>query len=190
MSNISLSPGQTITLVYTGTLKSFSFGTFDVGYIEDSQDPTSVNMFPKSDIRSINTTASAKESIPESEFYNHDSYGDIRFNPNETCGGPVLLYRSHNTYDRTYHKTIITREITDPEKNALRLSADPTSSPTNSSTDQKMSEAQMVEESQRQLTEWHQDSDGDDIPDKDDNDYGEVFQMVLQNNIPQILSSL
>lgn len=86
MTNVSLAPGETITLVYTGTLKSFSFGKFDVGYLEDSQDPTSVNALPKSDIRTINTTAADKESIPESEFYNHDSYGDIRFNPNETCG--------------------------------------------------------------------------------------------------------
>lgn len=86
MRNVTLSPGETITLVYTGTLKSFSFGKFDVGYLEDSQDPTSANALPNAHIRTINTTASNKESIPESEFYNHDSYGDIRFNPNETCG--------------------------------------------------------------------------------------------------------
>lgn len=86
LRNVVLSPGETVTLVYTGTLKSFSFGKFDVGYLEDSQDPTSVNDLPNAHIRTINTTASGKESIPESEFYNHDSYGDIRFNPNETCG--------------------------------------------------------------------------------------------------------
>lgn len=86
LRNISLPRDESLTLVYTGTLKSFSFGKFDVGYLEDTQDPTSANAIPKAHIRSINTTASGKESIPESEFYNHDSYGDIRFNPNETCG--------------------------------------------------------------------------------------------------------
>lgn len=86
MRNVSLAPGETITLVYAGTLKSFSFGKFDVGYLEDNQDPTSNNAIPKAHVRTTNTTASNKESIPESEFYNHDSYGDIRFNPNETCG--------------------------------------------------------------------------------------------------------
>jgi len=53
-------------------------------------------------------------------------YGDIRFNPNETCGGPLLLWRSHNTFDKTYHKTIIVRDIPDPDKNASTLSKDPT----------------------------------------------------------------
>lgn len=85
LRNISLARGETLTLVYTGTLKSFSFGKFDVGYLEDSQDPTSAKTLPESDIRTINTTASNK-SLLEGEFYNHDSYGDIRFNPNETCG--------------------------------------------------------------------------------------------------------
>lgn len=127
LRNVSISPRETITLVYTGTLKSFSFGKFDVGYLEDAQDPTSTKAIPKSEIRTINTTASEKESLPESEFYNHDSYGDIRFNPNETCGGPILLWRSHNTYDRTYHETLIKREIVDPVSNATRLSSDPTS---------------------------------------------------------------
>lgn len=194
LRNISFAPGETITVVYTGTLKSFSFGKFDVGYLEDSQDPTSTKAIPKDDIRSINNTASDKASIPESEFYNHDKYGDIRFNPNETCGGPILLWRSHNTYHRTYHKALIAREIVDSDKNALRLSVDPTSNPTNNNTNprpaEKLNDAQLAEKSQRELAEWNQDSDSDDIPDKDDNDYGEVFQMVMKDNLPQILSSL
>lgn len=194
LRNVSISPGETITLVYTGTLKSFSFGKFDVGYLEDTQDPTSTQAIPKSEIRSINTTASEKESLPESEFYNHDSYGDIRFNPNETCGGPILLWRSHNTYDRTYHEALIKREIVDPVENAVRLSSDPTSqNPARSGTTrpaQQLTESQLADKSQAQLSSWQKDSDGDSIPDKDDNDYGDVFQMVMQNNIPQILSSL
>lgn len=190
LRNISLPRDESLTLVYTGTLKSFSFGKFDVGYLEDTQDPTSANAIPKAHIRSINTTASGKESIPESEFYNHDSYGDIRFNPNETCGWPIMLWRSHNTYDRTYHKTLITRVIPDAQQNALRLSADPTSRPANSRPVEALNADQQRAKSQTQLAEWNQDSDGDEIPDKDDNDYGDIFQMVIQNNIPQILSSL
>lgn len=73
------------------------------------------------------------ENIPEKDFYNHDVYGDIRFNPNETCGGPVLLWRSHNTYDRTYHKTIIVRQITNPDEKANELSQDPTTAFENTS---------------------------------------------------------
>lgn len=194
LRNVSISPGETITLVYTGTLKSFSFGKFDVGYLEDTQDPTSTKAIPKSEIRSINTTASEKESLPESEFYNHDSYGDIRFNPNETCGGPILLWRSHNTYDRTYHEALIKREVADPVANAVRLSSDPTSQNSKKSGTsrpaQQLTESQLAEKTQRDLNAWQKDSDGDSIPDKDDNDYGDVFQMVMQNNIPQILSSL
>lgn len=101
-----------------------------------------------------------------------------------------MLWRSHNTYDRTYHKAVITRVIPDADQNALRLSSDPTSSPTNSRPTERLSEAQMREKSQKQISEWSQDSDGDDIPDKDDNDYGDIFEMIMQNNIPQILSGL
>lgn len=101
-----------------------------------------------------------------------------------------MLWRSHNTYDRTYHKTLITRVIPDAQQNALRLSADPTSRPANSRPVEALNADQQRAKSQTQLAEWNQDSDGDEIPDKDDNDYGDIFQMVIQNNIPQILSSL
>lgn len=101
-----------------------------------------------------------------------------------------MLWRSHNAYDRTYHKAVITRVIPDAEQNALRLSADPTSVPPNSRPVDVLNEDQQRAKSQKQLAEWNQDSDADEIPDKDDNDYGEIFQMVLKDNIPQILSSL
>jgi len=89
-----------------------------VGYLEDKNDPTSTKNISRDKILTINKSATQLNSIPENDFYNHDVYGDIRFNPNETCGGPLLLYRSHNTYDRTYHKTFIVRDISDPDKNA------------------------------------------------------------------------
>lgn len=73
-------------------------------------------------------------SIPENDFYDHDVYGDIRFNPNETCGGPLLLWRSHNAYDRTYHKTVLAREIQNPDKNALELGQNPSDALTSSTT--------------------------------------------------------
>jgi hypothetical protein len=101
-----------------------------------------------------------------------------------------MLWRSHNTYDRTYHKTVITRVIPDAQQNALRLSTDPTITPSQSRPFEVLNEDQQREKSRKQITEWNQDSDGDEIPNKDDNDYGDVFQMVMQNNIPQILSSL
>lgn len=193
LRSITLAPGETITIVYLGTLRSFSFGKFDVGYLEDSQDPTSTKMIPKADIRTINQTALEKDSIADSDFYNHDNYGDIRFNPNDTCGGPVLLWRSHNNYDRTYNKTMITREIVDSDKNALRLSVDPTSSPVSNpvrTSTKALTPDELAEQSQSQLSAWQKDSDGDDIPDKDDNDYGDMFQMVIKNSIPQVLMEL
>lgn len=190
LRNVSISPGETIKLIYNGTLKSFSFGKFDVGYLEDSEDPTSENTISQSDIRTINPVGLDKDSIPENEFYNHDSYGDIRFNPNETCGGPILLWRSHNIYDRTYHKTAIVRDVVDPYANAVGLSRDPTQASDISRPAQELTESQVAERAQAQFSEWQKDSDGDQIPDKDDNDFGEVFQMVMKNNIPQILMSL
>lgn len=123
----TLKPGQSIKIVYNGTLRSFSFGHFDVGYLEDKDDPISADDIPKDKIFSINSTASQLDKIPEKDFYNHDNYGDIRFNPNETCGGPLLLWRSHNAYDRTYHKTVIVRDIQDPDKNATEVTQNPTS---------------------------------------------------------------
>ncbi len=56
-----------------------------MGYLEDARDPRSSALISKEKVRSIHPTASLLENIPEFDFYNHDVYGDIRFNPNETC---------------------------------------------------------------------------------------------------------
>ena len=119
LRSYSLSPGQSIKIVYRGSLQSFSFGTFDVGYLEDKNDPNLNSTITADQIKTINPKVSSLTSIPEKDFYNHDVFGDIRFNPNETCGGPALLWRSHNTYDRTYHKTLIVRDIADPDAAAV-----------------------------------------------------------------------
>ena len=144
---------------------------------------------PKDKVFSINSTASQLEKIPEKDFYNHDNYGDIRFNPNETCGGPLLLWRSHNVYDRTYHKTIIVRDVQDPDANAVATSQDPTSTiqsatttfqstssatSTTSSTDS----AAILETAQSDLSTWNADGDGDTIPDNADDDNGDVFEIT------------
>ncbi len=189
-----LKSGQSIKIVYKGSLRSFSFGHFDVGYLEDKNDPTSNNDIPKDKVFSINTTASQLEKIPEKDFYNHDNYGDIRFNPNETCGGPLLLWRSHNTYDRTYHKTVIVRNIQDPDKNAMESaqsitssasstssgtssasSSSATSSPVSSLSDEEYQS--ILSSSQSDLATWNADGDGDTIPDNADDDNGDVFEI-------------
>lgn len=126
LRDVTLAPGAALDIFYSGTLRSFTFGRFDVGYLEDANDPVGSGSIPADKVRTINETALEIGAIPEQEFYNHDVYGDIRFNPNETCGGPLLLWRSHNTYDRTYSKTIISRELQDPTKNATELGEDPT----------------------------------------------------------------
>ena len=66
-------------------LQSFSFGQFDVGYLEDKNDPNTGMNIDAQYIRTIHPVASKLSSIPEKDFYNHDVYGDIRFNPNKTC---------------------------------------------------------------------------------------------------------
>lgn len=131
-------------------------------------------------------------SIPEKDFYNHDVYGDIRFNPNETCGGPVLLWRSHNSYDRTYHKTVIVREVTNPDENASELGTDPANTLTNTSNSNSsaVSESFDIEstltESESTMETWESDSDADSIPDKDDDDHGDVFEISSSGNTTQI----
>lgn len=191
----TLKSGQSIQIVYNGTLRSFSFGHFDVGYLEDKDDPTSNDDIPKDKVFSINSTASQLEKIPEKDFYNHDNYGDIRFNPNETCGGPLLLWRSHNTYDRTYHKTVIVRDIQDPDKNAMESAqsivssnASSTSSGTSSASGSGTSSSSVsslsdeeyqsiLSDSQSDLATWNADGDGDTIPDNADDDNGDIFEI-------------
>lgn len=129
-------------------------------------------------------------SIPEKDFYNHDVYGDIRFNPNETCGGPVLLWRSHNTYDRTYHKTIIVREVANPDEKANDLTQDPTNAfdaeDNSNSSGSSIDIQSAMEESVSTMETWESDSDADDIPDNDDDDHGDVFEVSTSGNTTQI----
>lgn len=82
----------------------------------------------KDKILTINKDATKLASIPEKDFYNKDMYGDIRINPNRTCGGPLFLWRSHNTFDRTYQKTLIVRDIKNPDETNTDISNDPLNS--------------------------------------------------------------
>lgn len=86
MRDITLAPAETIELIYTAKLATFSFGTFDVGYLEDAQDPLMNIQVPKEKILSINATAKNLNTIPERDFHGAEKYGDIRINPNNTCG--------------------------------------------------------------------------------------------------------
>lgn len=178
--------------MYTGTLRSFSFGTFDVGYLEDKDDPISNTSISADKIRTINESALKLQNIPEKDFYNHDVYGDIRFNPNETCGGPTLLWRSHNNYDRTYHKTIIVREVVNPDDSASDLSENPSSAFDNTSSSstgaatQSFDVQSVLNESESTMETWESDSDADDIPDKDDDDHGDVFEVSSSGNTTKI----
>lgn len=177
-------------------MKSFSFGTFDVGYLEDKNDPNSNNSIPKEKIRSIDAKASTLSSIPERDFHGHDVYGDIRFNPNETCGGPLLLWRSHNDFSRTYHKTLIVRDIKDPDKAALEASkntaslvgssASSSSSGATGSTSSTTDSAALADTAMSDLATWQADGDSDGIPDRGDDDNGDVFEVSTSGNSTQI----
>ena len=86
----------------------------------------------------------------------------------------MLLWRSHNSYSRTYHKTLIVRDIKDPDKAALEASKNTASlidysgtstssgtigsayTDTVTATDTAMSD----------LATWQADGDSDGIPDR------------------------
>lgn len=72
-------------ILYTAKFASFSFGSFDVGYLEDKNDPLMNIDVPKDKILTINPAVQNLASIPEKDFYNSDHFGDIRINPNDTC---------------------------------------------------------------------------------------------------------
>jgi hypothetical protein len=86
LRDVVIAPGETIQLVYTAKMATFSFGSFDVGYLEDAQDPLLNIQVPKDKILTIHPTAKNLDSIPERDFYGVEKYGDIRINPNNTCG--------------------------------------------------------------------------------------------------------
>ncbi len=57
LRDVAIAPGQTYALTYEGTMRSFTFGRFDVGFLEDAQDPNQGRIIPKEDIRTINAEA-------------------------------------------------------------------------------------------------------------------------------------
>lgn|GEM_PF-1000795 len=128
MRDVSLAPGEVVEIIYNAKFATFSFGRFNVGRLEDRQDPLINIEVPKDRILTINSDANKLNTIPERDFYGAEKYGDIRINPNNTCGGPLFLWRSHNTFDRTYQKTLIVRNIEDPDKTNMDISNDPLSS--------------------------------------------------------------
>lgn len=56
-----------------------------MGYLEDKNDPNTGFKIPASDIRTLHPKATQLSSINEREFYDQDVFGDIRFNPNNSC---------------------------------------------------------------------------------------------------------
>lgn len=85
MRDTTLAPNETLEIMYSAKFASFSFGTFDVGYLENKNDPLMNIDVTKNMILSINSSVKNLTQIPEKDFYNSDQYGDIRINPNNTC---------------------------------------------------------------------------------------------------------
>lgn len=200
LRDVTLAPQSSLKIIYLSTLRSFSFGSFDVGYLEDKNDPTSALSLPLEKIRTINPEAQKLTAIPENDFYNHDVYGDIRFNPNETCWGPLLLWRSHNTFDRTYHKVVLDREVADPDANASQLGQNPSDAlnpdPVTSSwvspaaSPESGAEWPTLTEAESEVVEWNTDTDADSIPDASDDDHGEVLEITTEGNTTKISVTL
>ncbi len=105
-----------------------------------------------------------------------------------------MLWRSHNSYSRTYHKTIIVRDIKDPDKAALDTQKNATSlsstQSTTSSNGTSTSSASSAETAAADLATWQADGDNDGIPDRGDDDSGDVFQINTSGNNTQISVSL
>lgn len=207
LRDISINPGETIEIVYSAQFSTFSFGTFDVWYLEDKNDPLMNVDVLKEKILTINPSVMGMSMIPEKDFYNTDRFGDIRINPNNTCGGPLFLWRSHNVFDRTYQKTLIVRNIENPDEIAMSISNDPikSSSDLTSSNSQSIlstlssdssSESlkditdQYSSTAQSELDTFHHDSDGDEIPDRYDEDSWDVFSIENTWNTSQVTVTL
>lgn len=158
---------------------------------------------PKDKILTIHLEAKKLNTIPEKDFYGSEKYGDIRINPNSTCGGPLFLWRSHNTFDRTYQKTLIARNIEDPEETNMDISNNPLASDDtlSSSTSQDIASSLSTNSSsetldtientystsaQTDLDTYNQDSDGDEIPDRYDEDNGDIFTIENSGNTSTI----
>jgi len=199
LRDITLAPGETIEIIYTAKFATFSFGTFDVWFLEDKKDPLMNIEVPKDKILTIHPEAKNLNTIPEKDFYGPEKYGDIRINPNSTCGGPLFLWRSHNTFDRTYQKTLIVRNIEDPDESNMDISNDPFSADNSlsSSAAQDITTALSQDSSseaiqniansyastaQDELDAYNQDSDWDEIPDRHDEDHGDVFTIENSGN--------
>ncbi len=103
-----------------------------------------------------------------------------------------MLWRSHNSYDRTYHKTVIVREVANPDENASELSQDPSESinssdvATNTATSLSSDAQEALVQAESTMETWESDSDADAIPDKDDDDHGDVFEISSSGNTTQI----
>ncbi len=192
LRDITLAPGETIEIIYKAKFASFSFGSFDVGYLEDKNDPLLNTDVPKDKILTINAEAQKLTSIPEKDFYNTDHFGDIRINPNDTCGGPLFLWRSHNVFDRTYQKTLIVRTIKDPDEAAMDLSNNPLTSnlATAAPTLSKSTTVAYATSAQTQLDNYNRDSNGDHIPDRYDENNGDVFTVDNNGNSTRITVGL
>jgi hypothetical protein len=203
LRDITLAPGETIDILYSAKFATFSFGTFDVGHLEDKKDPLMNIQVPRDKILTINNQAKTLDAIPEKDFYGPEKYGDIRINPNSTCGGPLFLWRSHNTFDRTYQKTLIVRNIENPDKANMDISNDPLSSDQSLSSSSSQDIAttlsqnsspeslrniatRYAQNAENELDTYNKDSDGDEIPDRHDDDYGDVFTIENSGNSTDI----
>jgi hypothetical protein len=202
-----LAPGETIEVVYNAQFATFSFGSFDVGFLEDQNDPIMNIEVPKDKILSLHPEAKNLNTIPEKNFHGAEKYGDIRINPNNTCGGPIFLWRSHNIFDRTYQKTLIVRNIPDPDLENMKISNDPLSSDGNlsSSASQDIATALSRDSSpqalknianqhaasvEQEFNTYNTDTDGDEIPDRYDDEHGDIFTVENSGNSSQVTLGL
>lgn len=95
--------------------------------------------------------------------------------------------------------------MADPDESATELSQDPTDAFTSSGTSSTSSSsttsgtttssstvtsAETISESESEMATWQTDSDSDSIPDKDDDDYGDVFEVSTSGNTTQVSVTL
>lgn len=201
LRDISIAPWETIEITYTAKFATFSFGNMSVGYLEDKQDPLMNTTITKDRILTIHSDASKLKSIPERDFFWPEKYWDIRINPNNTCGGPLFLWRSHNTFARTYQKTLIVRNIENPDTSTMNISNDPLNNMPSSGWAQEIAtllasgsspqdiqkiQKNYAETAKKDLANYNKDTDSDAIPDRYDENTGDIFTIENSGNSTQI----
>lgn len=87
-----------------------------------------------------------------------------------------MLWRSHNAYNRTYHKTLVIKDVADPTRATITTAPDAAKISQSYGYDPNDYDS-ILARSQKNLDTLSKDTDGDAIPDGSDDEYGDIFTL-------------